>query len=148
MRSASSLAIASVLVLLGGAQAAGTGDLFIIRSSTKTPDAVVADIKTYSEQRKWQYLGESKVKNGEVSLVKVCIPAVGQLLWPAGLQVSAMLPCGNIGVYRKGEATEISVLHPRYMQVLYPHPATERASALALPLIDEMLEAVARPPQH
>jgi hypothetical protein len=145
MRSSAGLSFAVALAFLGIARAESPDGMFIVRSSAKAPNAVIADIKTYSEQRKWQYLGESKVKNGEVSLVKVCIPAVGQLLWPAGLHLSAMLPCGNIGVYRKGEVTEISVLHPRYMQMLYPHPATERASAVAQPLLAEMLDAVTRP---
>jgi hypothetical protein len=146
MKSTLCLSLAIALVCLGGvARGEGASDLFILRSSAKAPDALIADIKAYSEQKKWQHFGESKVKNGEVSLVKVCIPAVGQVLWSAGLQLSAMLPCGNIGIYRKGEATEISVLHPRYMKVLYPHPATERASAVAQPLLIDMLDAVTRP---
>ncbi len=104
----------------------------------------MAAIKSHAEEKKWEYLGESKVKKGEVTLVKICIPAVGQLLWPVGLQLSAMLPCGNVGIYQKGTATEISVLHPRYMHALYPHPSTERASAVAQPLLIEMLDAVAK----
>jgi len=40
-----------------------------------------------------QYLGDSKVKNGEVRLVKICLPEVGQLVWSVGLQLSAALPC-------------------------------------------------------
>jgi hypothetical protein len=76
--------------------------------------------------------------------VKLCIPAVAQLIWPVGLQLSALLPCGNVGIYQKGMTTEISVLHPRYMHVLYPHPATERASAVAEPLLIEMLDAVTK----
>ena len=119
-------------------------DIFILRTTSKTTDAIVAAIKSHSEEKKWEYLGESKIKKGEVTLVKICIPAVGQLLWPVGLQLSAMLPCDNVGIYQKGTATEISVLHPRYMHALYPHPSTERASAVAQPLLMEMLEAVTK----
>jgi hypothetical protein len=119
-------------------------DIFIVRTTSKTPDAIVAAIKSHSDEKKWEYLGESKIKKGEVTLVKICIPAVGQLLWPVGLQLSAMLPCGNVGIYQKGTATEISVLHPRYMHTLYPHPSTERASAVAQPLLMEMLDAVTK----
>ena len=134
----------AILLALTVVTKADPNDIFIVRSTSKTPDAIVAAIKSHSEQNKWEYLGESKVKKGEVTLVKICIPAVGQLLWPVGLQLSAMLPCGNVGLYRKGPSTEISVLHPRYMNVLYPHPTTERASAVAEPLLIEMLDAVTR----
>ena len=134
----------AMLLTLTGAVNADPNDIFIVRTTSKTPDAIVAAIKSHSEQKKWEFLGESKVKKGEVTFVKICIPAVGQLIWPVGLQLSAMLPCGNVGIYQKGTATEISVLHPRYMHVLYPHPATERASAVAQPLLIEMLDAVTR----
>ena len=134
----------AVLVALTAITQADPNDIFIVRTTSKTPDAIVAAIKSHSEQKKWEYLGESKVKKGEVILVKICIPAVGQLIWPVGLQLSALLPCGNVGLYQKGTATEISVLHPRYMHVLYPHPATESASAIAQPLLMEMLDAVTK----
>lgn len=143
-RSAVCFALLATLSPLAGAESAS--DLFMIRSTSKSPDQVVAGIKAYAESKNWQYLGDSKVKKGEVQLVKICIPEVGQQIWPVGLQLSAMLPCGNVGVYRRAGATEISVLHPRYMPLLYPHPATERAAAVAQPLLHEMLEAVANSP--
>jgi hypothetical protein len=126
------------------ARTAERDDMFLVRSTTKTPEAVVEAVKAYSEQRKWLYLGANKVKQGEVTLVKICIPEVGQLIWPVGLNLSARLPCGNLGVYQKDGKTEISLLHPRYMQVLYPHPAVEKASATAYPLLTEMLDAVVK----
>ena len=135
---------AILLALTALAQAENPNDIFIVRTTSKTPDAIVAAIKSHSEEKRWEYLGESKVKKGEVTLVKICIPAVGQLIWPVGLQLSAMLPCGNVGIYQKGTATESSVLHPRYMHALYPHPSTERASAVAQPLLIEMLDAVTK----
>ncbi len=135
---------AILLALTALARAENPNDIFIVRTTSKTPDAIVAAIKSHSEEKRWEYLGESKVKKGEVTLVKICIPAVCQLIWPVGLQLSAMLPCGNVGIYQKGTATEISVLHPRYMHALYPHPSTERASAVAQPLLIEMLDAVTK----
>ena len=101
-------------------------------------------IKTYTEGKKWIYLGASKVKQGEVTMVKVCIPQVGQLLWPVGLQLSALLPCGNFGVYQVKGQTQVSMLHPRYMQVLYPHPEVEKAVLVSTPLLLDMLEAVVK----
>jgi hypothetical protein len=136
-------------VLLGSivaptAPSAAPDKMFVVRSTTKTPEAVVDAVKAYAEGKKWQYLGADKVKQGHVTLVKLCIPEVGQQIWPVGLHLSAMLPCGNLGVYQKGGATEMSLLHPRYMPTLYPDPALDKASAIAEPLLLEMLEAVAK----
>ena len=119
-------------------------DMILIRSTTKTTEEVVEAIRSYSEAKKWMYMGASKAKQGEVTLVKVCIPEVGKVLWPVGLQLSALLPCGNLGIYDRKGRSEISMLHPSYMQVLYPHPSVEKAAAMATPLLTEMLEAVAR----
>lgn len=77
-------------------------------------------------------------------MVKVCIPDVGKILWPVGLQISALLPCGNLGVYQSKGKTEISMLHPAYMEILYPHPAVSKASQMATPLLLELLSAVAQ----
>jgi hypothetical protein len=138
------LALFGLLVIGTAAAVQANDDIFILKSTDKTPEAVVEAVKAHSERMQWRYIGDSKVKKGEVTLVKVCIPAVGQAIWPAGLQLSALLPCGNLGIYRSGEVTEISLLHPRYMSVLYPHPATEEAGEVALPLLVEMLDAVTR----
>ena len=119
-------------------------DMIVITPTTKTPDQVVDAIKSYSEQKKWLYMGANKAKQGEVTMVKVCIPQVAQLLWPVGVHLSALLPCGNVGLYQTKGQTQISMLHPRYMQVLYPHAEVEKAVAVATPLLTEMLEAVAK----
>ena len=111
---------------------------------SETRDEVVEAIKVYSEAKKWIYMGANKAKQGEVTMVKVCLPQVGQILWPVGLHLSALLPCGNVGVYQLGGKTQVSMLHPRYMQLLYPHPEVERAAALSTPLLIDMLEAVAK----
>ena len=135
----------SALAFSATAQMPAPGaDMILVRATAKEPAEVVQAIKSYAEQKKWQYLGASKVKQGEVTLVKVCIPEVGKVLWPVGLQVSAMLPCGNIGVYEQHGKTEISMLHPAYMQLLYPRPEVEKAVQVATPLLTDMLETVAR----
>jgi hypothetical protein len=139
------VAVLGFLLALGAfAEAENANDIFIVRTTSKTPAAVVSAIKSFSEGKKWQYLGDNKVKKGEVTLVKICIPEVGKIIWPAGLQLSALLPCGNVGIYRKGAGTEVSVLHPRYMHTLYPHPATKRASEIAQPLLIDMLDSVTK----
>ena len=137
--------IVLALPLTSLAQAPMPGpDMILTRATTKTPDQVVDAVKSYSDEKKWVYMGTSKAKQGEVTIVKVCIQQVGQLLWPVGLHLSALLPCGNIGVYQNKGQTEISMLHPRYMQVLYPHAEVEKAVNLATPLFTEMLTAVAK----
>jgi hypothetical protein len=138
------LQIATLVALSTIARAERPSDLFMVRTTAKAPDVVVAEIRSYSESMQWQYLGENKVKKGEVRLVKICIPEVGRLIWPVGLKLSALLPCGNVGIYQNGPMTEVSVLHPRYMHMLYPHPATARASAVAEPLLAHMLDAVTK----
>lgn len=137
-------ASALLLMLQPVVRAADPNDIFIIRTTTLSPDAAVAAIKAYAEENEWLYLGDNKVKKGQVTLVKICIPEVGQIIWPAGLQLSALLPCGNLGVYQRDGGTEISALHPRYMSILYPDPALERAGAVAAPLLTDMLDAVTK----
>lgn len=133
--------------LLCQAQTASpVNDAILIRTSAKSPNEVSDAIKVYVESKKWVYGGALSVKpkQGEVIMVKVCIPQVGGILWPVGLQLSALLPCGNVGIYMNQGKTEISMLHPRYMQILYPHPEVERAVGVSTPLLIEMLDAVAK----
>lgn len=129
------------------AQTASPGtDLILVRTSAKSPGEVVDAIKAHADAKKWVYMGANSVKpkQGEVTMVKVCIPQVGGILWPVGLHLSALLPCGNVGVYQKQGGAEIAMLHPRYMQILYPHPEVERAVGVATPLLMEMLDAIAK----
>ena len=137
-------AVTAFLLMTGLAQAADSNDIFMIRTTSKSPDALVAAVKSYTEEHKWRFISEEKAKQGEVTLVKICIPEVGKLVWQAGLRASALLPCGNMGIYSNGAATEISVLHPRYMHMLYPAPALEQAGAIAEPLLLEMLDVVTK----
>jgi hypothetical protein len=136
------LTLAACLIAAPMAQA--SDDLFMVRTTSQPPEAVVAAIKDYAKTMEWQYLSDNKVKKGEVTLVKICIPDVGRIIWPLGLRLSAMLPCGNIGIYATDAGTEVSVLHPRYLNVLYPDPETERAGEVGAPLLTEMLDTVAR----
>ena len=138
-------AVLSGMAAASAAQAPTPGpEMVLIRPTNKAPEEVVEAIKAYTEAKKWLYMGANKAKQGEVTMVKVCIPQVGQILWPVGLHLSALLPCGNFGIYERAGQTQISMLHPHYMQLLYPHPEVERAAALSTPLLIEMLEALAR----
>ncbi len=118
--------------------------MILVRHTTKTPDQVADAVKAYVDEKKWVYLGANKVKQGQVTLVKVCIPAVGAKVWSVGLELSALLPCGNLAVYENAGKTDISMLDPHFMQVLYPSPEVKEASAMAAPLLTEMLDSVAK----
>ena len=121
---------------------ANSDAMFVLRATSKSPDETVNAIRAYAEARGWNYLGADKVKQGEVTLVKLCIPEVGQMLWSVGLHLSAMLPCGNIGVYRKQDVTEVSLLNPRYMERILPDPVVRKASATAETLLIIMVDEI------
>jgi len=53
-----------------------TDNVIVVRSTSAPPDEVVNRLKTYAGDKKWAFLGANKVKNGEITMVKVCIPAV------------------------------------------------------------------------
>lgn len=131
-------------ILFGGVVHAAQDGLLIVRSTQKTPHDVVAAIKSYATDRKWLYLGSNEVKNGEVTLVKVCVPAVGKYVWAAGMEYSAMLPCGNLGIYKKDGATQISLLNPGFMNILHPDPNLKKVGDETLPLFKAMLASVVK----
>jgi len=117
-------------------------DSLIIRTTDKSPDAVATAVQAYSEKMKWLFLPVTKVKQGQVTLIKTCIPAVAGKLWPLGLQIAAILPCGNLAAYEKGGKTEVSMLKANYMSKLYPHPTVDEAVKVAEPLLDAMLDDI------
>jgi len=53
-----------------------------------------------------------------------------------------MLPCGHIGLYEEEGATRLSMLHPKFMTTLQPHPSLERAVERAEPAFETLLESV------
>lgn len=148
-----SISVALVFVVLGAlagcstsmsARTATPNANFMIRSTAKGADAVVFDIKSYVLDRKWLYLAEFKLKNGEVTVVKLCVPSASKDIWAAGLHVSALLPCGHIGVYQEGGVTRLSMLDPRFMNQLNPDPNLEKAGNDLYPLLSTMLDAVSK----
>lgn len=115
--------------------------MFVIRQTDKTPEAVVKAIEQYADRQDWFFLGADRIKFDEVTLVKVCIPEIGGLIWPQGMHLSALLPCGNIGIYRQGGKTEVSMLRGAYMHALVPTAEMKKASDATEPLLNAMLEA-------
>jgi hypothetical protein len=116
--------------------------MIVVRTSNKAPDELVEAFKAHAMEKKWAFLGANKVKNGEITMLKVCIPQVGAALWQSNMQLTALLPCGNVSLYSRDGKTEVAMLHPAYMKVLFPSPETEKAVALAEPQLLGMLDAV------
>ena len=117
--------------------------VIVVRSTSASPDEVVNTEDLFGRQE----VGlprRNKVKNGEITMVKVCIPAVGAALWSVNMQLTALLPCGNLSIYGANGKTEIAMLHPSYMHRLHPTPETEKAADMATPELMAMLDAVAR----
>jgi hypothetical protein len=123
---------------------AAPNDLFVVKTSTKSPEAVFGAIKAYVTDNKWLYLGDNKVKNGEVTLVKLCVPSVAKDIWAAGLHVSALAPCGHLGIYQEAGQTKVSMLHPKFMNALNPNQSLKKVGDELAPLFAAMLDEVTR----
>lgn len=141
------IAVVLAMTALSPAVAAQTErprDLIVVRTSDRPIAQVVEAIEAHIKARSYQHLGVNVVKppQGEVTFVKFCVPAVGRQLWAVDLKLSALLPCGNIGIYARDGKTEIAMLHPAYMATLYPDAAVAKAGATAEPLLMEMLDDV------
>lgn len=136
------LLLAALGMLAGsGAQAAQPSDMFIVRSTSKSVNGVVKAVKAYTHEHKWILLDTNKILKGKVVLLKVCIPAIGKKIFPQGLYLSAMLPCGNFGVYSHKGKTEVSMLKAEYMHALVPTPAMAKVSNELEPMLEELLNA-------
>ncbi len=135
----------AIAISIQSAKADDGKEAFIIRSTDKSPDAVAMAVKAYSEKMKWQYIEPTKVKKDEVTLIKTCIPAVGGKMWPLGLHVAAMLPCGNLAAYKgKDGKTEVSMLKMSYMSKILSNPAIDEAVKVGQPLLDAMIDEVTK----
>ncbi len=119
-------------------------DIFMLKTTSNSISDVVKSVKAFAEEKKWIYLGDYKVKKGQVVLIKFCVKAAGKIAWKAGLKVSALLPCGSMGVYKKGDKTEISLLHPKFMNKLYPNASLREAADLLVPHYKELMETISK----
>lgn len=126
------------------AHASKPSNLFIIKETAKSPEAVVASVKKYAKMHKWLFVGATKVRKGTVTLIKVCIPKVGKHVWPQGLYLSPLLPCGNLGVYKQHGKTQVSMLSAAYLHKLVPTAAMKKVSDMAEPMLKGMLDAAVK----
>jgi hypothetical protein len=78
------------------------------------------------QAKNWLYIGDNRLKKGEVLQVRLCIPEAAADIWKVGMHMAAMMPCGHFGIYKEGSSTRITMLHPRFMTLLDPHPIVAR----------------------
>lgn len=144
----SSSVIKSMLLLVGlfavsmpAVQAGDSSDMFIVRATNKSVEEVVKSVESFSNKQSWFYMGADTIMGGRVTLVKVCLPSVGRLILPQGMQYSAILPCGNLSVYKKNGKTEVSMLSANYMHALVPTKKMAEAVKTAEPLLGKLIAA-------
>lgn len=136
--------VAAVAGLAGCATPTAREGMFITRSSAKTPADVHQAIRQYVAQKEWLYIGDNKLKNGEVTQVRICDRKAAANIWKAGMHVAAMLPCGQLSIYQEGGTTKVTMLHPRYLTMLDPHAEVQHlVDAVSGPLV-LMLDEVTR----
>lgn len=121
------LGIVSISALLVGCATAPSRDeLFVTRSTTKSTTELHEAIREYVKQKGWLYINDNKIKGGEITQVRICDAKAAANIWSAGMQVSAMLPCGHMSLYRESGTTKVTLLHPRFLALLDPHPAVRK----------------------
>jgi hypothetical protein len=117
--------IAAGIGLAGCATPPSRDTIFVTRTSSKSPADVHQSIRQYVTQKGWLYINDNKLKGGEITQVRICDPKAAANIWSAGLQVSAMMPCGHMSIYQEGGRTKLTMLHPSFLTLLDPHPAVK-----------------------
>lgn len=117
-------------------------EMFLIRSTDKSYGQVTDAAKAYVKKQGWVYVNDAELKG--VVMIKFCVPDMAKDIFAAGDFVTAMLPCGQIGLYKKDGKTQIAMLHPGYMERIYPDPNIKRAAEKGLPLFQAMLEEISK----
>ncbi|WP_018878458.1 DUF302 domain-containing protein [Thioalkalivibrio sp. ALE28] len=116
-------------------------DHFIIRDCEQSREDLARAIREYAENEEdWIFLAEFGLAGGDITALKVCYLPLGPDILDAGLHVGAMMPCGQIGLYEENGNTKLSMLHPKFMTTLQPHPSLERAAKNAEPAFEALLD--------
>ena len=138
------LIVAGMLAVAGCATPGPPQEIYVTRTTAKSPADLHQAIRQYVGQKGWLYINDNKLKGGEITQVRICDPKAASNIWSAGLKVSAMMPCGHMSIYQEGGATKVTMLHPRFLTMLDPHPAVrELADAVTAPYL-AMMDDVTR----
>jgi len=136
-------ALVATVLAVSGTALADPDDHFVVRDSEQTREALAGAIREFVEANDdWVLLAEFGLAGGAITALKVCYLPLGPDILDAGLHVGAMLPCGHIGLYEQEGNTRLSMLHPKFMTTLQPHPSLERAVERAEPAFETLLESV------
>jgi len=136
-------ALVATVLAVSGTALADPDDHFVVRDSEQTREALAGAIREFVEANDdWVFLAEFGLAGGAITALKVCYLPLGPDILDAGLHVGAMLPCGHIGLYEEEGTTRLSMLHPKFMTTLQPHPSLERAVERAEPAFETLLESV------
>ncbi|WP_019593520.1 DUF302 domain-containing protein [Thioalkalivibrio sp. ALM2T] len=134
---------AMALALTAPLAAAEPDDHFVIHDSEQTREELASVIREFAENEEdWIFLAEFALAGGDITALKVCYLPLGPDILDAGLHVGAMMPCGHIGLYEENGGTKLSMLHPKFMTTLQPHPSLERAVENAEPAFETLLDHV------
>ncbi|AKJ94040.1 hypothetical protein TVD_01055 [Thioalkalivibrio versutus] len=135
--------LATALALSAPLAATEPDDHFIIRDCEQSRADLAGAIREYAENEEdWIFLAEFDLAGGDITALKVCYLPLGPDILDAGLHVGAMMPCGHIGLYEEDGGTKLSMLHPKFMTTLQPHPSLERAVENAEPAFEALLDHV------
>lgn len=133
-------ALIASLFAISGPVLAEPDDHFIIHETEQSREALAGAIREYVEaDEDWIFLAEFDLAGGAITAIKICYLPLGPDIVDAGLHVGAMLPCGHIGLYEEEGTTHLSMLHPKFMTTLQPHPSLERAVEHAEPAFETLL---------
>ncbi|WP_018862681.1 MULTISPECIES: DUF302 domain-containing protein [unclassified Thioalkalivibrio] len=136
-----SLAAATTLALTGPAVAAEPDDHFIIHDAEQPREQLAGTIREFAENEEdWIFLAKFDLAGGDITALKVCYLPLGPDIVDAGLHVGAMMPCGHVALYEENGNTKLSMLHPKFMTTLQPHPSLERAVERAEPAFEALLD--------
>lgn len=138
-------ALLPLVVLASCASAPQAMDsVFVTRTSSRSPVELHQAIRTHAAQKKWLYIGDNKLKNGEVTQVRLCIREAAADVWKVGMHVAVILPCGQFAIYEEGGMRKVTMLHPRYMTAFEPHAIVRKlADDVAGPftaMLDEVVK--------
>ncbi len=117
--------------------------MFIIHDLTQGPEKTAANVRRYVEEHEdWLFLAEFGLMGGAVTAMKICYLPIGQDIGAAGMQVTAMMPCGHLAFYEEDGQSRLSRLSLEFMTTLHPDPNLERAVLKGEPALTDMLEEV------
>ncbi|MFP4327194.1 MAG: DUF302 domain-containing protein [Paracoccaceae bacterium] len=131
--------LATALTLAGGAAMAD--EMFLTHKLDMDRAEAVAAIREHVEAEKdWLFLAEFGLAGGKVTALKVCYLPLGPDIVEAGLEVMAMMPCGNMAFYETEDGgTEMSMLDLGFMTELSDAPSLETAVDTGRPAFAALL---------